>query len=103
MTFLLENAGANVVTAPDGLEAFRLVEESRDSGKLFDLILMDMLMPELNGYDCTRRLRAIGHSGPIIAVTARNEAADRAGCDDYIAKPIDRNLLIRTVGQLLTQ
>jgi CheY-like chemotaxis protein len=108
LTFLLENAGASVVTAADGVEVLRLVEESNATEGAFDLILMDMLMPELNGYDCTRRLRGTGHTGPIVAVTARNEPADRqmclrAGCDDYIAKPIDRNLLIRTVGQLLNQ
>ncbi len=101
ISFLLKKAGANVTVAENGLLAHDLALEAQSKENPFDLILMDMQMPVLDGYGATRKLREADYSGPIIALTAHAMAEDRqkclkAGCNDFATKPIDRAKLIAT-------
>ena len=102
ISFVLRKAGANVVMAENGQLACSLAKDALAKGQPFDIILMDMQMPVLDGYSATRHLREINYEGPIIALTAHAMNHDRqkcldAGCDDYITKPIDRLHLIQTL------
>jgi PAS domain S-box-containing protein len=96
ISLLLQKAGAEVVVVGTGRIAVDTVEEEPSR---FDLVLMDMQMPELDGYSATAHLRRAGCDLPIIALTAHAMAEDRdrciaAGCDEYATKPIDRAALI---------
>ena len=110
ISLLLSKAGAEVTIVENGKEAFEVATGVPEEGQpslpviecLFDVILMDMQMPVMDGYEATRRLRQAGYRGPIIALTAHAMSHDRqkcidAGCDDYLAKPIDRAGLLETV------
>jgi len=95
----LRGAGAEVETAENGLVACELALRAADAGTPYDLILMDMQMPELDGYAAAARLRAAGYRGPIVALTAHAMEDERArcldaGCDGFAAKPILRRALI---------
>ncbi len=95
----LEKAGATVVTAEDGQQAIDAVLAARDSAVPFDLIVMDMQMPHVDGLQATAKLRAAGIQTPIIALTADAMKGDRercldGGCDDYLSKPIDHIKLV---------
>ncbi|MCD6175475.1 MAG: response regulator [Planctomycetes bacterium] len=101
IAILLQRMGLDVTLAGDGFEA---VEQCGEQS--FDIILMDMQMPNLNGYDATRQLRSQGIKTPIIAVTANAMIGDEqkcmdVGCDGYLSKPIDRNKMDKLVGQHL--
>ena len=98
ISLVLENADASVTCAENGEEA--LQEYDRDK---FDLILMDMQMPLMDGYTATRTLRSRGCSLPIIALTANAMRGDRdkclaAGCSDFLTKPINIDSLLQTIG-----
>lgn len=107
--YFLEGAGASVEIAEDGQQALDLVEQFEKANQPFDIILMDMQMPVLTGYDATRTLRERGFEAPIIALTAGAMKGDRdrclaSGCTDYFAKPVDGPKLIRLVdAQLSTE
>lgn len=102
ISFVLTKADANVTVAENGAVAFELAMEADLNGTPFDVILMDMQMPVLDGYQATTKLRETDYTRPIIALTAHAMAGNReeclaAGCDEYLTKPIDRKKLISTV------
>ncbi len=102
LTFILKKAGAEVTVAENGRIAHDKAIKAAQAGAAFDLILMDMQMPELDGYSATRLLRENGYDGPIVALTAHAMAGDRercieSGCDDFATKPIDRTKLLETI------
>lgn len=99
---ILTRAGFELVLAENGRIALECVSNVQHVGARFDVILMDMQMPEMDGYEATRHLRASGYSGPIIALTANAMCDDArkcldAGCDEYVSKPIHRNDLISKI------
>ncbi len=99
-------AGLDVDTVEDGQAAFEQAMAALEREEPYDVILMDMQMPVLNGYDATARLREAGYAEPIVALTAHalegeRDACIRAGCNDYATKPIDREALVSKVGEYL--
>ncbi len=89
----LGRAGANVSVAGNGLEALELVRSSWEAQERFDVILMDLQMPKMDGLTATREIRKNADSTPIIAITARHsesarEQAASAGCNEYVTKPV---------------
>jgi CheY-like chemotaxis protein len=96
---LLSKAGAEVTIVEDGVAA---VEAAKDG--CFDVILMDLQMPRMDGYEATRALRASGYSRPILALTAHAMLTDRerclaAGFNDHLTKPINAEALRSKVSQ----
>jgi PAS domain S-box-containing protein len=103
---ILRKHGLTVALAENGEIAARRALEALAAGAPFDLILMDMQMPVLDGYGATTRLRREGYRGPIVALTAHAMGGERerclaAGCDDYLSKPIDRAELYAAVDRYL--
>ena len=102
ISFILEKAGAEVTLADNGKIGLELALAARGKGRPFDVVLMDMQMPILDGYAATRLLRAAGYTEPIIALTAHAMLSDRqkcldTGCDEYTTKPIDRQQLFSLI------
>jgi CheY-like chemotaxis protein len=98
---LLRKLGLEVTIAENGLEGIKLLSQDRDPDRglcnpcPYDLVLMDMQMPVLDGYTATARLRESGSTVAIVALTAHSLEGDRqrcldAGCTDYATKPVDR-------------
>ncbi len=101
---VLENAGLTVVEAENGKEACQEHADNPD----FDLIVLDMQMPEMDGYQAVAELRDRGFEGPVLALTANVLALDRqrcldAGCDEFLGKPVRIHELIQVCSRLLRQ
>ncbi len=99
----LERKGFHVVVAKDGLEGVSMAGEERP-----DIILMDMSLPEIDGWEATRRIKAAPETAsiPVVALTAHAMASDRekaleAGCDDFDTKPVELSRLLDKMGNLL--
>jgi two-component system, cell cycle response regulator DivK len=101
---LLEPTGATVVRVENGKKA---VDYCMSNAKI-DMVLMDILMPVMNGYEATRQIKAVRSEIPVIAQTAYALTEDRgkamaAGCDDFIAKPISKDELLRKINKFFTK
>ena len=102
VSFILKKCGAQVSVASNGLEGRDTALAARSCDDPYDVILMDMQMPVMDGYTATRELREAGYDGPVIALTAHALEGDRqkcldAGCNDFAAKPINMIRLITTI------
>jgi signal transduction histidine kinase len=102
--WVLAKAGASVEVEGNGELGGRLALAAQERGEPFDVILMDMQMPILDGYAATRLLRGAGCESAIIALTAHAMAEDRqkcldAGCDGFATKPFRRHELVRVVAE----
>jgi Amt family ammonium transporter len=114
IAFILRKMGAEVQICENGQMAMEKAlaalpngdRADGDSEKPFDLVLMDMQMPVMDGYEATRQLRQRGYTGPIIALTAHAMKDDMqkcldAGCDAYLTKPIEREQFLGTIAGYL--
>ena len=105
--YLLGKMGADVSVVENGEQACQLVLRAEANGTPFDLILMDMQMPIMDGYDAVSRLRREGCTSRIVALTAFTMDGDRkkcldAGCNAYLMKPIEREVFVSTVVEQVT-
>src|SRR5580704_71137 len=101
--YVLRKSGADVTLAENGAVACELSFAAQHECKPLDVVLMDMQMPIVDGYQAVKQLRQAGYHEPIIALTAHSMGSDRqvclgAGCDDFATKPIDRARLISLIG-----
>lgn len=97
----LTNAGYRVVNAGDGAEALRLARADKP-----DLIVLDLMLPQVDGYEVCRRLRREGNDVPIIMLTARDDDVDKIvglelGADDYMTKPFNPRELVARIKAVL--
>ena len=106
--FMLQNEGADVTKAWNGREAVEIFEKSRPDE--FDIILMDIMMPVMNGYEASKMIHSMDREDaktiPIIAMTANAFTEDKirakeAGMDEHIAKPVDGKLLVKIIHELV--
>ncbi len=103
---VLDKLGAEVTVADNGQEALDRVQEQE-----FDIVLMDCQMPVIDGYEATRKIRLLGgkfENLPVIALTAFAMSEDReiclaAGMNDYVTKPVDRTILLKTINKWVGQ
>ncbi|MFO7656590.1 MAG: response regulator, partial [Bacteroidales bacterium] len=99
---LLKRTGVKVTRARNGLEAIEIVKNTT----AIDLVLMDIQLPKMNGYDATKEIKKIRKNLPVIAQTAYAMSGDReksilSGCDDYIAKPLSIETLLPKINQFM--
>ncbi len=91
----------------NGKTACEMAEKSKAEGRPYDLILLDVQMPQMNGHEAAKWLREHGWTGPIVAVTAYDREVDRkkcldAGCDEHLSKPITETALRNVVTRHLS-
>lgn len=101
MEKVLSRAGYTVSAAEDGISAFDILEKVK-----IDLVILDVMLPEMDGYEFTRQLRSVGNNMPVLMVTARDMPEYRyegfiAGADDYMQKPVDENEMLLRIKALL--
>lgn len=101
MCTVLEQYGYNTIPATDGVDALEMLEK-----KYVDLIVLDIMMPRMDGFEFTQILRQSGCNIPILMVTAKQSPVDKRkgfiiGTDDYMTKPIDEEEMVLRVGALL--
>jgi CheY-like chemotaxis protein len=101
MGCFIEEAGGHVTLTDSGAAAVDMVQQAGDE---FDVVLLDIQMPRLDGYEVARRIRQSGFHKPVIAVTAAAMPSDRekcleAGCDDYLPKPIEFETLLSMIAR----
>ncbi len=100
-TVVLNDSGYMTIPAKDGIEAFEILEENH-----VDLIVTDVMMPRMHGFEMVEELRSAGYGMPILMITARDTPVDKKkgfdlGIDDYMVKPIDVNEMVWRVEALL--
>src|SRR5207249_3818258 len=106
VSIYLTRAGAVVETAENGRIAVDKAAAAQGAGQPFDLVILDMQMPELDGYGAAAELRRIGYNGPIVALTGSVPSGDqeeclRAGCTEFLPKPVDRKALLKLAQRYL--
>ena len=106
LSYLLKTTGVDVVMAGDGLSCIDLVEEAAISDNPFDLVFIDLNIPNLDGRSTVRHLRKLGHTQAIVAITATSSlhhqrSSVHSGCDHFLAKNNIAETLLPTVEKLL--
>ena len=101
MGAVLEQYGYNVIQAVDGIDALEQLDK-----KHIDLIILDIMMPRMDGFEFTETIRQSGSNTPILMVTAKTSPVDKRkgfiiGTDDYMTKPVDEEEMVLRVGALL--
>lgn len=101
MGAILHRAGYEVITATDGIEALDCIDREH-----IDLIVLDVMMPRMDGYEFTEQLRSVGYDTPILMVTAKQLPEEkcrgfRVGTDDYMVKPVNEEELLLRIKALL--
>ncbi len=105
---ILKKSGLELEFAVNGKQALEMIDLAIESNKPYDIILMDMQMPVMDGYCATKIIRKNNNNVPVVAVTAHALQGDRercieSGCDEYLTKPIKKSLLIETCARLITE
>jgi two-component system sensor histidine kinase/response regulator len=108
VTTILKNAGAIVSVAANGKTGVEQILLATGLGNPFDVVLMDINMPVMDGLDATRLVRAEGYRGPIVALTALTSETDRlncleAGCNEHLPKPAEKTRILSAVARWARQ